>query len=1785
MGLVSAFCKLKRKRQSTYERSADRFLKGKSLRLEPLEDRRMLAVLMVDADAEAGGNGQAWGSAYNDLQNALTEAAVVNADADDTNDVDAIWIAEGTYKPTALLESGDARSASFSLLDGVTLFGGFAGNETTLDDRDWSTHVTMVSGDLGTLDDSTDNAYTVVYCGENIEAVIDGVWIYDGNADGAFDLSHPYRRQGGGIYTCGTLTVANSTLTGNSAVGAGGAYVQTGSLTVMNSTISDNSASANGGGIHNHNNGVLSITDSIISGNSADYSGGGIDNDGTLTVTNSTLSENSAASGGGGICGSKFGTLSVTNSTLTDNSATYGAGIYCESTLIVTNSSLFGNSATNRGGGIYSNINSSNGALTVAGSELSNNSAAQGAGIYNRNNGTLAVTSSAFSGNSATNSGGGIYDDYDYDGTLSVTNSTLTGNSATYGGGIYSQHMLTVTNSTLSSNSATHGGGIYNTIRLTVTNCTFMDNSAIDGAGIYNRNTLAVANSTLSGNSAANAGGAVFSGDHQLTTTVTNTIVAGNQAPSGPDIYLESGILSGSHSLIGDGSGQSTLLDGVAGNQVGTSTLPIDPMLSDWFILGNGQRGYRLSAGSPAINMGNNDLLPTDTFDLDNDGDTSEVLPTDLAGNHRVIGGLVDIGACEFVAEQFVTTGHLPQREFLPGQEEMTLFFSRELTTLTAEDLTLVGPYGEVPITGVSRTRNEGGWSEYSVRFAPIAKAGDYQLVVMPTVRDEEGGFPDQDFDDTPGELEDDRYVATWTLAGPMVESYSPKGTMPAFSPLGNFDIVFNRAIDPNSFSLNDIQTLAGPDGEVMLTGHEWLGDRTLRVAFEPISATGTISIALGTGIRDQWGNQLDQNQNAVVGEIDDGWSGAVTRSMSGTIDQDMVISSNAGVVVIDGTVTIAPEVTLTIEAGVTLKFGSGAELTVGGQLVALGTVDQPVVFTSSAISPGYDAWPGIRVTSTGIVDLSHAEVRYAVKAVDANSDGSHVVLKSTTLRDGGFGVYVYSPYAEVTAKNCLIANNANTGVFVRADSRHSFTNCTIVGNGFGDSGWHGAGIHLGGAMLALENCIVAFNNTAGLHHEGDPPTALIRNSVFHNPAGQEISWNGDPGMPDLTADGNMTLDPLFVDRHTGNYRLADGSSAIDSGTGIHAPTVDLAGGSRYDDQGMPNLGTGYPSFVDVGAYERQEDSPMYDLAVTDVSVIADLVTIGDTFELKWTVHNTGTVDITGAWHDLVYLSDDPYLGNDQLLTTVEHSIPLGAGTSYTETFAATVPATSGPKYILVHTQLVESDQREAVETNNLGVSAHVVPVDVPILELGTPIVATATQGQWDYYRFEAEPGGTVHFTLDGEAGSTALYLRQTLPPTFSSHDVTGTLASQSDDELRLLRPVAGTYYVGVFQSSLSGGSGLYSLSADQVVLGIREVTPTVVGNAGTATIEILGDNFSSDAEVQLIAPDGTVIEGEEYYQDAATLFATFDLASAVALAGDYDVVVDIPGPEVVTRHDVVAVREGGQGDFFADVTVPGLARPGRIIEVGITYDNSGLVDISNPILEVEGVHGILEWQLPGREKWIVGSEINLTHLSSAGPPDVLRPGQSESMIVRARLTFDPGGYHIAVSSIPAESLAEIHNPEALDALEGDVRPTPDLVYSLRDLGQFYFDDLLGLPTGIVAGQVLDGSGVPLEGVEVVAANSNSDGYAEGLTDQHGRFILYGLRSGEVGMAVRQHLVVAPDTLVLPEGEDAITTEIVVSEAGHIVGRVIDVDTGLGLSDARIVVQGHLSDFFADPRF
>jgi len=117
--------------------------------------------LFVDLEATGNGSGTSWADAFTDLQGALSTAAA------SAGLVEQIWVAAACYEPSERSDPTDPRSATFHLVDGVAVFGGFAGGETSLEQRDIVNNETILSGDLlgddgPDFENIEDNAYHVL---------------------------------------------------------------------------------------------------------------------------------------------------------------------------------------------------------------------------------------------------------------------------------------------------------------------------------------------------------------------------------------------------------------------------------------------------------------------------------------------------------------------------------------------------------------------------------------------------------------------------------------------------------------------------------------------------------------------------------------------------------------------------------------------------------------------------------------------------------------------------------------------------------------------------------------------------------------------------------------------------------------------------------------------------------------------------------------------------------------------------------------------------------------------------------------------------------------------------------------------------------------------------------------------------------------------------------------------------------------------------------------------------------------------------------------------------------------------------------------------------------------------------------------------------------------------------------------------------------------------------------------------------------------------------------------
>ncbi len=214
-------------------------------------------------------DGSSWTTAFH------TIAAGLNAAASG----DDVWVGRGTYSERITLKSG------------VRLYGGFAGYECQLDQRDWKRNVT-------TLDAGGSGTAVTAPSGATTSTVIDGFTITHGLGSGS----------GGGLHCYySSPMVRNNTFTDNAAdgflVNQGGAiYCGQSSAVIENNIISGNRAgspyySGSGGGVYLWLDYVQLRGNTVVNNSVSAYvgTGGGVYcSNSSATITNNTISDNSA---------------------------------------------------------------------------------------------------------------------------------------------------------------------------------------------------------------------------------------------------------------------------------------------------------------------------------------------------------------------------------------------------------------------------------------------------------------------------------------------------------------------------------------------------------------------------------------------------------------------------------------------------------------------------------------------------------------------------------------------------------------------------------------------------------------------------------------------------------------------------------------------------------------------------------------------------------------------------------------------------------------------------------------------------------------------------------------------------------------------------------------------------------------------------------------------------------------------------------------------------------------------------------------------------------------------------------------------------------------------------------------------------------------------------------------------------------------------------------------------------------------------------------------------------
>jgi len=150
-------------------------------------------VCYVNMNATGLQSGASWTDAYRSVEQALDRAA-------HCPDITEIWIAGGTYAPYYEV----SRSTGFTIPSGISIYGGFEGDETDISQRIYGAFPTILTGDIGVPNVSSDNLYHVLTMLSGAEgALMDGITIRDGLANGAMlDL-----QRGSGLFNLGKITM------------------------------------------------------------------------------------------------------------------------------------------------------------------------------------------------------------------------------------------------------------------------------------------------------------------------------------------------------------------------------------------------------------------------------------------------------------------------------------------------------------------------------------------------------------------------------------------------------------------------------------------------------------------------------------------------------------------------------------------------------------------------------------------------------------------------------------------------------------------------------------------------------------------------------------------------------------------------------------------------------------------------------------------------------------------------------------------------------------------------------------------------------------------------------------------------------------------------------------------------------------------------------------------------------------------------------------------------------------------------------------------------------------------------------------------------------------------------------------------------------------------------------------------------------------------------------------------------------------------------------------------
>ena len=333
------------------------------------------------------------------------------------------------------------------------------------------------------------------------------------------------------------------------------------------------------------------------------------------------------------------------------------------------------------------------------------------------------------------------------------------------------------------------------------------------------------------------------------------------------------------------------------------------------------------------------------------------------------------------------------------------------------------------------------------------------------------------------------------------------------------------------------------------------------------------------------------------------------------------------------------------------------------------------------------------------------------------------IVTANQVSRNGG-GIYA-SNNSSPSVTGCIISNNQasnGSGIYCINNSSPVIVNCVVADNqAVGDGG----GIYCGASSPILTNCTISDNqasNGSGIYCRLFSSPSLI-NTIIWGESPQVIYFSDSSISNEITVsysnvqggragiatnsngiinwgNGNIDVDPIFVDAAVGDYHLMDNNPCIGVGTSTSMPKTDIEGNSRPNPTG---------SKPDMGAYENLHGTP------TDVT--ASVVTSVSSTARNGVYRESDVIALTITFSESVIVKETPQLTLETGAKDAVVDYFNGSGTD-TLTFIYTVAAgqNSGDLGYSVDNALTLNGGRIEDAAGNSAILTLPVPGDIKSL-------------------------------------------------------------------------------------------------------------------------------------------------------------------------------------------------------------------------------------------------------------------------------------------------------------------------------------------------------------------------------------------------------------------------------------------------------------------------------------